>query len=244
LKAYAMPHGVDRHWTWRSAHSRAKHSCAASPRMYSTGVRILLADDHAIVRRGLRVLLGDAGFHDILEVADGEAAIRCAGEHRPEMAILDLRMPRLDGISAARQMRQLTRAPATTILTMFEDVTCLLRSLDAGARAVLAKSTVDEELILAIHAIRSGRTFVTKRLRANVDEEALHRLRAHGVQDPYDLLTDREKGLPNQQVARALSIGVATVETHRAHLMEKLGLHNTAAIVLYACRKQQVSTSA
>jgi DNA-binding NarL/FixJ family response regulator len=212
-------------------------------------LRVLLADDHAIVRRGLRTLLeSEPGVSIVGEAADGLEAVKLAQELVPEVLILDVAMPKFNGIDVAARVAKLDPAPAVIILSMHSDESYVLRALDAGARAYLLKDATDEDLIPAIRAVASGKRFFSPAVTGMLVEDHMLRLQQRGLSDSYHLLTDREKevlqsiaeGRTNKEVASLLDVGVSTVETHRANLMQKLNLHNTAEIVLYAVRKRLI----
>jgi DNA-binding NarL/FixJ family response regulator len=208
-------------------------------------LRVLLADDHSIVRRGLRSLLEEAGHSVVAEAADGLEAVQFAEEQQPDLLILDIGMPKLNGIEVAARMQKLARPPGVIILSMHADEAYIIRALAAGARAYLLKSATDEDLLPAIRAVASGKPFFSPAVTAVLVEDYIRRLQARGLTDSFDLLTDREKevlqllaeGRSNKEVATQLNVGLSTVETHRANLMQKLNLHSTAEIVLYAVRK-------
>jgi two-component system response regulator NreC len=211
-------------------------------------LRVLLADDHGIVRRGLRSLLDEAGLSVVAEAADGLEAVRLCEEQRPDVVILDIGMPRLNGIEVAARTQKLDRPPAVIILSMHADESYILRALAAGARAYLLKDATDEDLLPAVRAVASGKPFFSPAVTAVLIEDYMHMLQKRGLTDSYGLLTDREKevlqllaeGRSNKEVATLLDLGLSTVETHRANLMQKLNLHNTAEIVLYAVRKGMI----
>jgi two-component system response regulator NreC len=208
-------------------------------------LRVLLADDHGIVRRGLRSLLEDAGHTVVAEAADGLEAVRLCEEHRPELIILDIGMPKLSGIDVAARAEKLDPPPVVIVLSMHADESYIIRALAAGARAYLLKDATDEDLLPAIRAVVAGKPFFSPAVTAVLVEDYVRTLHKRGLTDSYHLLTDREKevlhllaeGRSNKEVATQLDLGVSTVETHRANLMQKLNLHNTAEIVLYAVRK-------
>jgi two-component system response regulator NreC len=208
-------------------------------------LRVLLADDHGIVRRGLRSLLEETGHSVVAEAADGLEAVRLCEEHRPDLLIIDIGMPKLSGIEVATRAQKLDRPPAVIILSMHADESYIIRALAAGARAYLLKDATDEDLVPAICAVASGKPFFSPAVTAVLVEDYMRTLQKRGLTDSYHLLTDREKevlhllaeGRSNKEVATLLDLGLSTVETHRANLMQKLNLHNTAEIVLYAVRK-------
>ena len=209
-------------------------------------MRILLADDHGIVRRGLKSLLeSQPGLQVIGEAADGLEALRLCGELSPDLLIIDISMPKMNGIEVASRVQKLDRAPAIIILSMHADESYIMRALGAGARGYLIKDATDEDLIPAVKAVAAGKPFFSPTVTSVLMEDYVRQLRARGLSDSYELLTDRERevlqllaeGRSNKEVAALLDVGLSTVETHRANLMQKLNLHNTAEIVLYAVRK-------
>jgi DNA-binding NarL/FixJ family response regulator len=208
-------------------------------------LRVLLADDHGIVRRGLRGLLEEAGHVVVGEAADGIEAVRLCEEHRPDLLIVDIGMPKLSGIEVTSRTQKLDPPPAVIILSMHDDESYIIRALAAGARAYLLKDATDEDLLPAVRAVAAGKPFFSPAVTAVLVEDYMRTLQKRGLTDSYHLLTDREQevlhllaeGRSNKEVATLLDLGVSTVETHRANLMQKLNLHNTAEIVLYAVRK-------
>lgn len=213
-------------------------------------MRVLLADDHGIVRRGLRSLLeSEPGLQVVGEAADGLEAIRLCTESKPDVLILDIGLPKLNGIDVAARVQKLDPAPWVIVLTMHTDESYILRALAAGARAYLLKDATDEDLLPAIRAAAKGRPYFSPAVTSVLVEDYLRQLQSRGLTDTYHLLTDRERevlqllaeGRTNKDVAALLEVGVSTIETHRANLMQKLNLHNTAEIVLYAVRKGIIS---
>lgn len=208
-------------------------------------MRVLLADDHGIVRRGLRSLLEEAGLSVVAEAADGLEAVRLCEEHRPDLLIVDIGMPKLSGIEVAARAQKIDRPPSVIILSMHADESYIIRALAAGARAYLLKDATDEDLLPAVRAVAAGKPFFSPAVTAVLIEDYVRTLQKRGLTDSHHLLTDREKevlhllaeGRSNKEVATLLDLGLSTVETHRANLMQKLNLHNTAEIVLYAVRK-------
>jgi DNA-binding NarL/FixJ family response regulator len=208
-------------------------------------LRVLLADDHGIVRRGLRGLVEEAGLAVVAEAADGLEAIRLTEEHRPDLLIVDIGMPRLNGIEVTARSQKLERPPGVLILSMHADESYIIRALSVGARAYLLKDATDEDLLPALRAVAAGKHFFSPAVASVLVEDYVRTLQKRGLTDSYHLLTDREKevlhllaeGRSNKEVATQLDVGLSTVETHRANLMQKLNLHNTAEIVLYAVRK-------
>jgi DNA-binding NarL/FixJ family response regulator len=207
---------------------------------------VLLADDHANVRRGLRSLLeSEPGVTVVAEAGDGLDAVRLSEEHEPDLVILDVGMPKLNGIDVAARLQKLRRPPSVIILSMHADESYIIRALSAGARAYLLKDATDEDLLPAVRTVAAGKPFFSPAVTGVLVEDYVRQLQTRGLTDSYHLLTDREKevlhllaeGRSNKEVAALLNLGLSTVETHRGNLMQKLNLHNTAEIVLYAVRK-------
>jgi two-component system response regulator NreC len=208
-------------------------------------LRVLLADDHGIVRRGLRSLLEETGVSVVGEAADGLEALRLCEELRPDMLIVDIAMPKLNGIDVAARVQKIEHPPSVVILSMHADESYIIRALASGARAYLLKDATDEDLLPAVRAVASGRPFFSPAVTAVLVQDYMRSMQTRGLSDSYALLTDREKevlhllaeGRSNKEVATLLNLALSTIETHRASLMQKLNLHNTAEIVLYAVRK-------
>jgi DNA-binding NarL/FixJ family response regulator len=156
-------------------------------------LRVLLADDHGIVRRGLRSLLEEVGHSVVAEAADGLEAVRLCEEHRPDLLILDIGMPKLSGIEVAARAQKLDRPPAVIILSMHADESYIIRALAAGARAYLLKDATDEDLLPAVRAVASGKPFFSPTVTAVLVEDYMRTLQKRGLTDSYHLLTDREK---------------------------------------------------
>ena len=225
-----------------------RHACdsSASDRG-ACHLRVLLADDHSIVRRGLRSLIeSEPDIKVVAEASEGLEALKLCDEHQPDAIILDVAMPKMNGIEVAERVQKLARPPSVLILSMHADESYIIRALAAGARAYLLKDATDEDLIPALRAVAAGRPFFSPSVTGVLIEDYVRQLQARGLTDSYHLLTDRERevlqllaeGRSNKEVAALLDLGVSTVETHRANLMQKLNLHNTAEIVLYAVRKR------
>jgi two-component system response regulator NreC len=213
----------------------------------SSSVRILLADDHGIVRQGLRAILArDPALDVVGESSDGRDAVRLAEALDPGIVIMDIAMPHLNGIEATAQIVKRNPKTGIIILSMHSDETYLLRALTAGARGYLLKDSAEVDLIRAVHTVAQGKPFFSPAITGTLLEDYVRNLQQRNLQDSYDLLTDREKevlqmiaeGMSNKEVAGALELSTYTVETHRNNLMQKLNLHNTAEIVLYAVRKK------
>ncbi len=213
-------------------------------------VRILIADDHGIVRKGLRLQLEQhEEFEVVGEASDGREALRLADELGPDVIIMDIAMPNLNGIEATRQLVKRKPGIGVIILSMHSDESYLTRTLTAGAKGYLLKDTADVDLYRAVQVVAQGRPFFSPRIANTLLEDYMRQLQQRGLQDSYDLLTDREKeilqllaeGKSNKEVATTLDLSTYTVETHRTHILQKLNLHSSADIVLYAVRKKIIS---
>jgi DNA-binding NarL/FixJ family response regulator len=179
------------------------------------------------------------------EAADGREALKLCLSLDPDVAIVDIAMPQLNGIEVTAQaLKQLPRLKVI-MLSMYADESYVLRALMAGAKGYLLKEATEEDLLPAVRAVAAGKSFFSPAISSVLLEDYVRQLQQRGLEDSYHLLTDREKevlqllaeGRSNKEVAQLLDVGLSTVETHRANLMQKLGLHNTAEIVLYAVRK-------
>jgi two-component system response regulator NreC len=209
-------------------------------------MRVLLADDHGIVRRGMKSLLElEQGVEVVGEAGDGAECLRLCEALKPDVAILDIAMPRLNGIEVTARAVKHDPRLKVIILSMYADESYVVRALGAGARAYLLKDATEDDLLPAVRAVAAGRSFFSPAVSRLLLEDYVRQLKQRGLEDSYHLLTDREKevlqliaeGRSNKEVAVVLDLGVSTVETHRANLMQKLSLRNTAEIVLYAVRK-------
>ena len=212
--------------------------------------KVLLADDHGVVRKGLRFLLeSEPDLEVVGEAADGRDAVQLAEELNPDVVIMDIAMPRLNGIDATAQIVRRRPETAVIILSMHSDEGYLMRTLSAGAKGYLLKDSAEEDVVRAIHSVADGRPFFSPEIAKSLLEDYVRRLQRSGTTDSYDLLSDREKevlhmlaeGKTNKEVATVLNLSTYTVETHRTHIMQKLNLHNTAELVLYAVRKKIIA---
>jgi two-component system response regulator NreC len=209
-------------------------------------IRILLADDHNVMRRGLRLLLeSQPGFSVVGEAADGRQAVEQAELTKPDVAVLDIAMPHLSGTDAAQRIGELLPTTAIVILSMHSDEGYVLRALKAGAKAYLLKDSAEGDLIEAIKSVDEGKTFFSAEITKMLVEDYVREIKTRGVEDTYELLTSRERevlhllveGKSNKEIAASLSLSPYTVETHRRNLQEKLNLHSFAELILYAVRK-------
>lgn len=213
-------------------------------------IRILIADDHGIVRTGLKLLLERVEDMEVVaEAADGREAVRLARELQPNIVLMDIGMPLLNGLDAAAQIIRENDRIGVIILSMHTDESYIVRALDAGARGYLLKDTADDDVERAIRSVAMGRPFFSPSIAQSLLEDYVRLMRERHVKDSYDLLTERERevlqllaeGKSNKEAATILGLSPYTIETHRQNLMQKLGLHNTAEIVLYAVRKAIVT---
>jgi DNA-binding NarL/FixJ family response regulator len=215
-----------------------------------SATRVLLADDHGVVRKGLRSLLeSEPDVQVVAEATDGKEAVRLAEELEPDVIVMDIAMPLLNGIEATARITKARPETRVIILSMHSDESYLARALTAGAQGYLLKESAEEVLVRAVETVMRGRPFFSPEISKFLMDDYVRQLEQRGPQDSFDLLTDREKeilqllaeGKTNKDVAVLLELSVYTVETHRTNLMKKLGLHNTAELVLYAVRRKLVS---
>jgi DNA-binding NarL/FixJ family response regulator len=209
-------------------------------------LRILLADDHTMVRNGLRLILQQqADFQVVGEAADGREVVRLAEGEQPDVVVMDIGMPNLNGIEAARRIVGNRARTGVIILSMHSDEGYVVRSLKAGVRAYLLKDSAEADLIAAIRTVSAGGSFFSPAIRKLLQEDFIRQLEEHEVEDTFDLLTTREReilqlaaeGKTNKDMAKVLNLSLFTVETHRAHILQKLNLHSVPELILYAVRK-------
>jgi two-component system, NarL family, response regulator NreC len=213
-------------------------------------VRILLADDHTVMRAGLRTLLERQPNLEVVgEAEDGRQTVQLASSHVPDVVVMDIAMPNLNGVEATRRMVSKQPNISVVILSMYSDESYVMRALEAGARAYLLKDSAVTDLIRAIEAVSQGKSFFSPKISRILAEEYVRALKRKGVSDSYELLTPREReilqllaeGRTNKEVATSLNISVYTAETHRGNILQKLNLHSSAELVLYAVRKGIIS---
>jgi two-component system, NarL family, response regulator NreC len=209
-------------------------------------IRILIADDHGIVRTGLKLLFERVQDLEVVgEAADGRESVRLASELSPDIVIMDIGMPLLNGLEATAQIIRASPHVGVIILSMYTDESYIVRALDAGARGYLLKDNADDDIERAVRSVAAGRPFFSPSIAKALLEDYVRMMRDRKVQDSYGLLTERERevlqllaeGKSNKEAATILDVSPYTVETHRTNLMQKIGAHNTAEIVLYAVRK-------
>lgn len=213
-------------------------------------LRILLADDHIVMRTGLRALLErQLNLEVVGESENGRETVTLAASLKPDVVVMDVGMPILNGIDATQTIVAECPTIAVIILSMHADESYVMRALKAGARGYLLKDVAAADLIGAIHAVSQGKSFFSPKVSRILAEDYVRVLKQKGAADTYDLLTSREReilqllaeGRTNKEVATALNISPYTVETHRSHILQKLNLHNSAELVLYAVRKGIIS---
>lgn len=213
-------------------------------------LRIVLGDDHTLVRHGLRKILEENGDWEIVaEAGDGREVVRQTLALRPDVVVLDIGMPLLNGIETTRQIVRRLPEARVLILSMHSDEAYITKALQAGARGYLLKDSADTDLIRGVADVAAGRSFFSPIVAKVMLDDYVRHLADKGVVDRYDALSEREReifqliaeGHSNKDIADVLSISPATVETHRAHIFQKLDLHNTAEVVLYAVRRGVIS---
>jgi len=209
-----------------------------------------LADDHTVVRDGLRALLERQSDMQVVgEAADGRDCVKLADEPTPDVIVMDIAMPNMNGIEATRRVMADHPQMGVVILSMHHDESYVLRSLKAGAKGYLLKDSLRSDVLDAIRAVAQGRSFFTRKVGRILQEDYVRQLERRGLDDSYDLLTDREReilqlvaeGQTNKEVANLLNVSLTTVETHRTHILQKLGLHSIPELILYAVRKGIIS---
>lgn len=204
------------------------------------GVTVVLADDHPIVRQGVRRLLEREEFEILGEASDGRQAISLAEQWRPDVMVLDLSMPTLNGIDAVHEIARVSPRTKIVLLTMYTDEHHILDALRAGVKGCLSKTQAPEHLLEAIRQVCAGGVYLSPSVSGVVVQGYL----AH-AERPYDPLTARERqvlqliaeGRTTKQIAVILGVTVKTAESHRSALMEKLDIHSTADLVRYAIRR-------
>jgi DNA-binding NarL/FixJ family response regulator len=206
-------------------------------------VRILIADDHGIVRKGLRVLLqSKRGWEICAEVSNGREAVEKARSLKPDVAILDISMPQLNGVEALRQIRRISPQTETLMLSMHRSEKLVREAIEAGARGYLAKDDADNNLLAAVEALRHHQSFFTSKIAMAIAREKTD----HVGKSRRSTLTPRQReiiqllaeGKSNKEVAALLNISVKTAETHRANIMMRLDLHSFADLMHYAIRNE------
>lgn len=213
-------------------------------------VRILLADDHTLMRQGLRKILESRKDWDVVaEASDGRDAVQQTAATHPNVAILDIGMPLLNGIEATRQIVRRFPTVRVLILSMHSAEEYIVQALKAGAAGYLLKDAADTDLIRGVAAVASGKSFFSPAVSKVMLDDYLRHLSERGIVDRFDSLSERERevfqlvaeGHTNKEIGELLFISAVTVETHRSHILQKLDVHNMAELVLYAVRRGVIS---
>lgn len=202
--------------------------------------RVLLADDHQIVREGLRGLLEKAGHEVVAEASDGREALNLARTLLPDIAVLDMSMPLLNGLDAAHEIRRFAPSIKTILLTMYNDKSYVLQALRGGVKGYVLKTQASDDLIRAIREIQRGEVYISPGVAASVVDAYLGNTDVDG-----DPLTPRERqilqlvaeGNTTKEIARLLSVSFKTAESHRNRIMKKLDIHDVTGLVRYAIRR-------
>ena len=209
-------------------------------------IRILLADDHRIVRAGLRRLIEESGSMEVIaEAADGRDAIQLARKKKPDVAVIDISMPGLDGLEVVSQLRHYSPNLPILILTMYEEEQYVIRAFEAGAMGYITKRSAPEQLVKAIQKLHSGSRYLTE---AAAETLALRLAKGNGARSPLDSLSTRELqvlrrlalGNTNREIAEAFNISIKTVDTYRLRLLKKLNLRNNAELSRFAIQNRLI----
>jgi DNA-binding NarL/FixJ family response regulator len=209
-------------------------------------LRILLADDHTIMRNGLRLLLErQSDFVVVGEAENGREAVELAARENPDIVIMDIGMPVLNGIEAAKRISEVQPKTAVVVLSMHSDESYILRALKSGARGYLLKDSAEADLIGAVRAVAAGKAFFSPAVSKVLADDYIRQIRQKGVEDSYELLTTRERellqlvaeGRSTKEIASQLNLSPHTVDTHRGNIMHKLNVHSVPELILYAVRR-------
>lgn len=213
-------------------------------------IRVLLADDHTLIRAGLRmVVAAQSDLTVVGESGDGRETVAMAQNLRPDVVVMDIGMPGLNGIEAARQIRAALPETQVVMLSMHSDEGYVLRALKAGAKAYLLKDSAEPDLARAIRAAAAGKSFFSPAVGKVLLEDYMRAMERSGAEDSYEILSTREReilqlvaeGHSSKEIADMLHLSVYTVETHRARVMQKLNLRGIPELILYAVRKGIIS---
>ncbi len=213
-------------------------------------IRVLIVDDHALFREGIRLILQNQGSIEVIgEAADGAEAIEAARALKPDVVLMDVSMPGMDGLRAARQIKQECPQTQVLMLTMHESDDYFFHSLSAGASGYVLKEAASADLVAAIQSVAQGQVFLYPSVASKLVTDYLSRAGTPEARDQYQRLTAREQeillligeGRSDKEIARQLAISSNTVQSHRWNIMEKLDLHNRAELIKYAIRRGLIS---
>lgn len=213
-------------------------------------IRILLADDHTILRKGLRLLLErEPDFAVVSEAINGREAVDAVKRDLPDVVVMDIAMPTMNGIEATKRICEERAKTAVIILSVHSDEAYVLRALKAGARGYLLKDSAEIDLIQAVRAVAAGKAYFSPAVSKILADDYVRQIRDQGVEDPFDLLTARERELlqliaelkATKEIAELLGLSPHTVDTHRGNLMQKLNIHSIPEVILYAVRRGVIS---
>lgn len=209
-------------------------------------VKLLVADDHKIFRQGIKKLLEEEPDLQVVgEAADGREAVKKATELKPDVILMDIAMANLNGLEATKQIKKVLPDVKVIMLTMHKNEEYVLHSFQVGASGYILKEGAVEELVTAIRSIHQDKSVLSPAISKTLIDAYLRKMETGKTETPFDLLTDRERevlqliaeGYTNREVAKSLFISVKTVEAHRAHIMQKLNIHEIARLVKYAIQK-------
>ena len=213
-------------------------------------LRLLLGDDHTLMRQGLRKILEERPEWEVVaEVGDGREAVKKCVALKPDVAVLDVAMPLLNGIDATQQIVRKVPETKVLVLSMYSDEAYVTRALQAGATGYMLKDAAGKDLLKGIASVAAGQAYFSPAIASLMLDDYVRRVAGSGVVDRYETLSEREREIfqlvaearTNKEVAELLEISPATVETHRARILQKLDIHNTAELVLYAVRRGVIS---
>ncbi len=215
-------------------------------------IRVLICDDHTILRDGIRLLLNSQLDMEVVgEAVDGREAVDKARTLKPDVILMDIAMPGLNGLEATKQVRRDDPNARVLVLTMYESDEYIAQMLEAGAAGYVLKKVAGSELVYAIHSVFQGGTFLYPSITKRLVEDYLRRVESGEERDTFNSLTDRERevlqliaeGHTNKEIADLLSLSARTVQNHRAHIMEKLGMHDRGELIKYAIQKGIIQLS-
>jgi DNA-binding NarL/FixJ family response regulator len=232
---------------WHNREVRPTPTMPAVPTPAPTSrTRVVIADDHALVRSGLRTLLERDGQYEVVgEACDGAEVLQVVAQQVPDVLLLDVGMRHLNGIDAAQRLHDTAPLVKVIIVSMHLDEAYVLRALKAGVRGYVLKQSSESDVLEALRAVRAGHAYFSPEVSKLLADDFVRELRHRHVTDPYDTLTFREKqvmqllveGRTNKEVATVLDVGLATIESHRHSVFTKLNVHTIAELVLYGVRR-------